>query len=93
MKFKNFLTLINVVGTFGVIYILLFREPPDGNKENISMIVGFLIGQLLSNVMKFYYPSSDVSDKKTDTIQTQTETIKTMTDKQPPIIPPQPPVL
>ena len=71
--FTHAISLIMVLLTFAVIFLLFFVEVPEANKENINTIVGFLMGTCMSGVVGYFLGSSQGSEKKTDIIKSMSE--------------------
>lgn len=72
-KFANVISLIMVIGSFAFIFVLMFFEIPESNKENINTITGFLMGTCLSGVVGYFLGSSAGSETKNETIKNLSE--------------------
>lgn len=57
-----------VVGFFVLLYILLFQQIPEDNKEILNITVGALIGSF-TGVVGYFYGSSVGSKDKTEMMQ------------------------
>lgn len=67
METKNLvhyvLAAVVVVGFFALLYILLFQEIPEGNRDVLNLATGALIGSFTS-IIGYYFGSSKGSADK-----------------------------
>lgn len=63
---RNILATISVLGFFVVIILLIMKPVPEGNKDVLNVIVGFLGGGLIGGVAGFYFGASK-GDSKDET--------------------------
>ncbi len=66
----TFLAVFITIAVFGVIYILIFKELPAGNKEIIFTSFGIVLGKM-GSIIDFFFGSSHGSEKKTDALIAQ----------------------
>ena len=59
-----------VIGFFALLYILIFTEIPEGNRDVLNLVIGSLIGSFTS-VVAYYFGSSKGSADKNKLIRTQ----------------------
>ena len=62
-----------MIFSFAIITMLFFVTPPTENKDNINIVIGFLMGTGLSAVVQYYLGSSKESEKKNETIKNLSE--------------------
>lgn len=55
---RNSLAIFIVWGTYILLYIMLVKPIPPGNKDVLNTIVGFIFGGALAGVVGFYFGSS-----------------------------------
>jgi drug/metabolite transporter (DMT)-like permease len=72
MKIKNIFQHVLggaiVVGFFILLYLLLFSEVPEGNKDLLNIVVGALIGSFTA-IVGYYYGSSLGSSAKDEMLR------------------------
>lgn len=61
---RNIISIIGVTGSFVMLYMLLIKQIPEGNKDIVLTAVGFVMGGLLSNIGSFYYGASKKDNDK-----------------------------
>lgn len=64
------LASIVVIGFFALLYILMFEEIPQNNKDVLNIVVGALIGAFTA-VVGFFFGSSVGSKEKTKMLNTK----------------------
>lgn len=60
------LTIISVVGILGYAFVVSFAKIPEDNQNNVSLIVGILVGSLLGKIFNAALgigPSNDTTPK------------------------------
>lgn len=86
---RHIIAFTIVIGSFGFLFILMYRSVPAQNKDTINLAVGFVLG-LLTGVGAYYFGSSkDKSDA--DASVRDTATVTSTTVITPPTPPPTPP--
>lgn len=60
---RSILSVTSVIGFFVVIILLIMKPVPDGNKDVLNVIVGFLGGGLIGGVAGYYFGASKESEK------------------------------
>lgn len=67
----QFIVVIAVLTAFlGIVFVLLFRAIPAENKDPIMLLLGGIVGSVITMV-GFYYGSSKGSAKKDEVIKEQ----------------------
>lgn len=64
-EIRNILAVISVVGSFIVLYLLIVKDIPVGNKETVNLALGFTLGSLVAGVNGFYFGASKADKDKT----------------------------
>jgi membrane protein YqaA with SNARE-associated domain len=54
------------VGFFSIIYILMWAEIPQSNKDLVTMAIGALVGSFSGGVVGYFFGSSKGSAEKTE---------------------------
>lgn len=57
-EIRNILAVISVVGSFIVLYLLIVKDIPLGNKETVNLALGFTLGSLVAGVNGYYFGAS-----------------------------------
>ncbi|MBL0233294.1 MAG: hypothetical protein IPQ08_06475 [Chitinophagaceae bacterium] len=57
-EIRNILAVISVLGFFIIIVLLIMKPIPDGNKDVVNIIVGFLGAGLVGGVAGYYFGAS-----------------------------------
>lgn len=55
---RNILAIIITLGCFLIIYLLIIKEVPQGNKDILNIAIGFLFGGAFAGVVGYFYGSS-----------------------------------
>lgn len=55
---RNILGITTVIGCFILLYLMMIKEIPAGNKDVVNIAVGFIFGGLLAGVAGFYFGAS-----------------------------------
>lgn len=63
---RNILATISVLGFFVVIILLIMKPVPEGNKDVVNVIIGFLGAGLVGGVAGYYFGASKAETKKED---------------------------
>jgi len=61
---KKLATFLSAV-SFLYLFAITFLEIPTANKDNVNIILGFLLGTAISTIIGFYFGDSDKTDKET----------------------------
>lgn len=62
----NILGLVIVIGVFMLMYLLIIKEIPVGNKDVVMTAVGFVFGGALAGVTGYFYGASKTTNTKSD---------------------------
>ena len=80
--FRGFIALIIIIGSFGFLYLLMFRAIPENNKDIVLTSSGVIL-TLSAAVVGWYFGSSKISSDAEKVEQarqlTKTEEVKTET--------------
>lgn len=52
------IAVITVIGSFGLLYLLTFKEVPNNNRDLFNVLVGAVIGASLSAVIGWLYTTN-----------------------------------
>lgn len=67
-EIRNILACIIVLGCFILLYLMIVKAIPEGNKDTVNIAVGFVFGGAMAGVIGYYYgaakSSSQVKDEK-----------------------------
>jgi ABC-type enterobactin transport system permease subunit len=55
--------MIAVIGSFGLIYLLAFKEVPSGNRDLFNVLIGAVIGSTLTAVIGWLFTQSKHNTK------------------------------
>lgn len=84
--FRHAIALIIVVGSFGVLFELMYVKIPTENKDMLNFAFGLIIGATLANVIRSYFPTklepADILTKSTSTDPAQPNKIPNITNNQ-----------
>jgi hypothetical protein len=61
-EIANILAVIIVVGVFVLMYLLIVKEIPVGNKDIVMTAVGFVFGGALAGVTGYFYGASKTTN-------------------------------
>ncbi len=64
---RNILSIITVLGSFFLLYQMLYKPIPAENKDIVLTAVGFVLGGLVGGVNGFYFGASKTDSKKDNT--------------------------
>lgn len=67
-EFKCQLALLLTVAILGLVYLMMYIPIPAGSKDVILLVIGGLLARL-SDVLSFYYGSSEGSRSKTEIME------------------------
>lgn len=59
------IAVLTTVGSYGLLYLLAFKEIPQGNRDLFNVLVGAVIGATLSAVIGWLYTSSKHNNRTT----------------------------
>lgn len=57
-EIRNILAVISVVGAFILLYLMIVKPIPTGNKDTINIAIGFVFGGLIGGVSGFFFGAS-----------------------------------
>ena len=60
---KKLATFLSAV-SFLYLFAITFLEIPAENKDNVNIILGFLLGTAISTILGYYFGDSDKTDKE-----------------------------
>jgi hypothetical protein len=63
---RNSISIIVVLGSFALLYIMLIKPVPPANKDIVLTSIGFVLGGALSGVVGYYFGSSKPEHKRED---------------------------
>lgn len=73
---RHIIAFTIIMGSFGFLFILMYRAVPAANKDTVNLAVGFILG-LLTGVGAYYFGSSkDKSDADAQNRDMSTTIIK-----------------
>jgi hypothetical protein len=55
---RNVLALVTTLGCFILLYLMLIKEIPVGNKDVLNVAIGFVFGSALTGVYGYYFGAS-----------------------------------
>lgn len=61
---RNILAVITVIGSFVLLYQMLYKPIPVDNKDVVLTAVGFVLGGLVAGVNGYYFGASKGEAKK-----------------------------
>jgi len=70
MTVRDLLALITVVGSFGMLYVLMFVHIPETNKDMFNFVSGTVLGATLVTVFRSYFPTKGEDKLPPNTEQT-----------------------
>jgi len=68
VTFTSFLVVTVVLGSFGLIFTLMFHEVPKDSQAVVYSLLGTVVGTGLGSILQFKFGSSSGSEKKTDSL-------------------------
>lgn len=57
-EIRNVLAIVMTLGCFVLMYLMLIKEIPIGNKDVLNVAIGFLFGSGLTGVFGYYFGAS-----------------------------------
>ena len=63
-EIRNILAAITVIGSFGALYLMIFKPIPAANRDTVNLTVGFVLGTGIGAVMGFYFGASKKDENK-----------------------------
>lgn len=57
-EIRNVLAIVMTLGCFVLMYLMLIKEIPVGNKDVLNVAIGFLFGSGLTGVFGYYFGAS-----------------------------------
>lgn len=57
-EIRNIIAIISVLGCFALLFLMQFKEIPNGNQSIINIAIGFIFGGLLTGVAGYYFGAS-----------------------------------
>jgi len=57
-EIRNALAIVTTLGGFILLYLMLIKEIPAGNKDVLNVAVGFVFGSGFTGVYGYYFGSS-----------------------------------
>lgn len=60
------IAVMTTIGSYGLLYLLAFKEIPQGNRDLFNVLVGAVIGATLSAVIGWLYTTSKHSSQPPD---------------------------
>jgi hypothetical protein len=54
------LAVLISIGSFGLLYLLAFKEVPNGNRDLFNVLIGTVLGSTLTPVIGWLYTSNKV---------------------------------
>jgi hypothetical protein len=65
---RNIIAIITVIGAFILLYLMIIKPIPEGNKDTINIAIGFVFGGLVGGVSGYFFGSSkkDTDEVKAD---------------------------
>lgn len=68
---RNVLAVVTTFGCFILLYLMLIKSIPVGNKDVLNVAIGFVFGSALTGVYGYYFGAS-----KGDTLADKDDTAK-----------------
>jgi len=63
-KFRKKLATFLSAVSFLYLFAITFLEIPTANKDNVNIILGFLLGTAISTILGYYFGDSDKTEKE-----------------------------
>lgn len=57
------IAVLTTIGSYGLLYLLAFKEIPNGNRDLFNVLVGAVIGATLSAVIGWLYTTNKHNSK------------------------------
>ncbi|HEX7906224.1 MAG TPA: hypothetical protein VF487_20260 [Chitinophagaceae bacterium] len=67
-EIRNIIAIVSVIGAFVMLYLIIMKPIPAGNKDTVNLAVGFLLGGLIGGVNGYFFGNS-----KPNTVKDPTE--------------------
>ena len=52
------IAVISVLGSYGLLYLIAFKEVPAGNRDLLNIMIGVVIGSTITSVMGWLYTTA-----------------------------------
>lgn len=59
------IAVISIAASFGLLYLLVFKEVPTGNRDLFNVMIGVVIGSTITAVVGWLYTQSKNNSQKT----------------------------
>lgn len=63
-EIRNIIAVISVIGAFIMLYLLIIKPIPAGNKDTVNIAVGVVLGGLIGGVNGYFFGASKNGDKR-----------------------------
>lgn len=65
-EIRNILAVIGVLGAFTIMILLIMKPIPEGNKDNVSQSLGFILGGLVGSIGGYFFGASKQDKDKNE---------------------------
>lgn len=57
-EIRNILAVISIIGAYLIVYLLIIKPIPEGNKDTVNQAIGFVLGSAVSGVIGYFFGAS-----------------------------------
>lgn len=57
-EIRNTIAVISVIGSFIMLYLIIMKPIPAGNKDTVNIAIGVILGGLIGGVTGYYFGAS-----------------------------------
>ncbi|HNP24622.1 MAG: hypothetical protein U0U33_13845 [Chitinophagaceae bacterium] len=58
MSVQAVVAVIAIIASFGLVFALLFKTVPDGNKDLFNAMIGYVVGSTVTAIVGWLYTTS-----------------------------------